>query len=43
MKLDVWTIKAVSQDDFEDVIVPDTPVQPTTEGASSVIGRSGLK
>ncbi|KAL1302424.1 hypothetical protein AAFC00_002817 [Neodothiora populina] len=26
-----FTIKAVAQDDFEDVVVPDTPRQPATQ------------
>jgi len=29
-----WTIKAVSQDEFEDVKVPDAPAQAPQAGAS---------
>ncbi|KAF1346883.1 hypothetical protein BDV97DRAFT_400773 [Delphinella strobiligena] len=29
-----FTIKAVSQDEFEDVVVPDTPRQPATQAGT---------
>ncbi|KAF8854463.1 hypothetical protein BDZ45DRAFT_805787 [Acephala macrosclerotiorum] len=31
-----WTIKAVSQDEFEDVKVPDAPIQAPQAGASTM-------
>lgn len=33
---DSFTIKAVAQDDFEDVIVPDVPAQSPRAGASTM-------
>ncbi|RPB02359.1 hypothetical protein L873DRAFT_454109 [Choiromyces venosus 120613-1] len=36
----VYTIKAVAQDEFEDVPIPDAPVQGPTTGAGAA-GRAG--
>jgi cytochrome c oxidase assembly factor 3 len=34
--IDSFTIKAVSQDDFEDVQVPDKPIQSPSAGAGII-------
>lgn len=36
MLADSFTIRAVAQDDFEDVQVPDAPAQSPTAGASTI-------
>jgi cytochrome c oxidase assembly factor 3 len=39
--LDTFTLKAVGQDDFSDVAVPDAPVQPATPPNASVNQSAG--
>jgi cytochrome c oxidase assembly factor 3 len=41
--VDSFTIKAVSQDDFEDVQVPDTPAQSPQPGSGTIAGAPALK
>lgn len=38
-----FTIRAVAQDDFEDVKVPDAPVQPALSPAMSTVKQAGSK
>lgn len=42
-EIDVMTIRAVSQDDFSDVPIPDAPVQPphTPNAGAEKGGRAG--
>jgi cytochrome c oxidase assembly factor 3 len=40
---DSFTIKAVSQDDFEDVQVPDKPTQSSSAGASTITSAPAVK
>ncbi|KAE9373235.1 hypothetical protein N431DRAFT_465532 [Stipitochalara longipes BDJ] len=38
-----FTIRAVSQDDFEDVKVPDAPAQSPQPGASTIASSAAMK
>jgi hypothetical protein len=40
---DSFTIRAVSQDDFEDVQVPDKPTQAPSAGASTITSGPSVK
>ncbi len=40
---DWFTIRAVSQDDFEDVKVPDAPAQSPQPGASTIVSAVAAK
>jgi len=40
---DAFTIRAVSQDDFEDVQVPDAPAQSHRPGASTITSGPAMK
>ncbi|KAK3690787.1 hypothetical protein LTR37_018961 [Vermiconidia calcicola] len=40
--IDTWTIKAIGQDDFSDIAVPDAPAQPPhTPNASAGVRSAG--
>lgn len=41
MELDSWTIRAIGQDDFSDVPMPDAPTQPGHAPHMSAVKSAG--